>query len=115
VRQGGHHTDKNGQVIVNKTGDVGLLQINEPIHGAEAKRKGYDIYKIDGNIAFGIMLFEREGLQPWAASTNIKTLKYNWDIVLPVKTSGPGTEYTVADRKGGQPCTDGHGMPKPKP
>src|SRR6266545_7885962 len=37
------------------------------------------------------------------------------DIVLPVKTSGPGTEYTVADTKGGQPCTAGNGMPQPKP
>jgi hypothetical protein len=36
-------------------------------------------------------------------------------IVLPVKTSGPGTEYTVADTNGGQPCTDGNGRPKPRP
>jgi hypothetical protein len=35
-------------------------------------------------------------------------------ILLPIKTWGFGTEYTVADTEGGQPCTDGNGMPKPK-
>jgi hypothetical protein len=36
-------------------------------------------------------------------------------ILLPVKTRGPGTEYTGADtEEGGQPCTDGNGMPKSK-
>jgi hypothetical protein len=35
-------------------------------------------------------------------------------ILLPIKPGGHGTEYTVADTKGGQPCTDGNGMPKPK-
>ena len=36
-------------------------------------------------------------------------------ILLPIKTGGSGTEYTVADRKGGQPCNDGNGMPKRRP
>jgi hypothetical protein len=35
-------------------------------------------------------------------------------ILLPVKTSGVATEYTVADPEGGQPCGDGKGMPRPK-
>jgi hypothetical protein len=36
-------------------------------------------------------------------------------IVLPIKTRSPGTEYTVADAEGGQPCSDAHGRPKPRP
>jgi len=39
----------------------------------------------------------------------------NGFILLPIKTRCPGTEYTVADLTGGQPCTDGHGMPRPTP
>ena len=35
-------------------------------------------------------------------------------ILLPIKTRVPGTEYTAADTKGGQPCPDGNGRPKPK-
>jgi hypothetical protein len=42
-----------------------------------------------------------------------------WDnkmaIVHPMKTRTPGTESTVADNQGGQPCTDGHGRRKPTP
>lgn len=33
-------------------------------------------------------------------------------ILLPVKTKGLGTEYTVADNPGGQPCTEENGMPR---
>jgi hypothetical protein len=40
--------------------------------------------------------------------------EYDIFILLPVKTEGLGTEYTVADTEGGQPCTDGNGMPKLK-
>ena len=40
--------------------------------------------------------------------------EYGVHIVLPIKTRAPGTEYTVADNHGGQPCTDGNGTPKPK-
>jgi hypothetical protein len=36
-------------------------------------------------------------------------------ILLPIKPRVPGTEYTVADRAGGQPCDAENGRPKPKP
>jgi transposase-like protein len=32
-------------------------------------------------------------------------------ILLPIKAGALVTEYTVADKPGGQPCTDGNGMP----
>jgi hypothetical protein len=35
-------------------------------------------------------------------------------IVLPVKTRWTGTEYTVVDTEGDQPCGDASGMPKPR-
>jgi hypothetical protein len=35
-------------------------------------------------------------------------------ILLPIKPKVSGTEYTGADTKGGQPCSDASGMRKPK-
>jgi hypothetical protein len=43
--------------------------------------------------------------------TGIESSSYT----APMKTRCPGTEYPLADRNGGQPCTDGHGMPRPTP
>ena len=35
-------------------------------------------------------------------------------MLLPIKMRGLGTEYTVADTKGGQPCNAANTTPKPK-
>lgn len=48
--------------------DVGILQINEGYHAEEAKKLGYDLYTLQGNIDFGIWLYEKEGLTPWHSS-----------------------------------------------
>ncbi|HEX7724300.1 MAG TPA: hypothetical protein VF438_01000 [Candidatus Paceibacterota bacterium] len=59
-----------GQVvrgIVNK-GDVGVMQINEGYHAEEAAKKGYDIYSVQGNVAFAKKLYEKFGTSPWSAS-----------------------------------------------
>jgi hypothetical protein len=49
--------------------DVGVMQINEFYHLETAKKKGYDIYTLEGNMAYARDLFEREGAQPWSSSS----------------------------------------------
>ncbi len=63
--------DKKGNVIrgiVNKD-DVGLMQINEHYHADTAEKLGYDLTTVDGNLAFGKYLYERDGSEPWSASS----------------------------------------------
>ncbi len=48
--------------------DIGIMQINEVYNGALAKKLGYDVYTLDGNLAFAEWLYENQGTQPWAAS-----------------------------------------------
>jgi hypothetical protein len=48
--------------------DVGLMQINEYYHLQVSKDLGYDIKTIDGNLAYGKYLYEKEGVAPWRAS-----------------------------------------------
>lgn len=63
--------DKNGDVLRGKvnSSDVGLMQVNEYYHGEPAKKLGFDIYSVDGNLAYAKWLYKREGGQPWKASS----------------------------------------------
>lgn len=45
--------------------DVGVLQINEKYHLAESIRLGYDIYTLEGNLDYGLYLYNNQGLTPW--------------------------------------------------
>jgi len=63
--------DKNGRVLrgaVNK-GDIGVMQINEYYHGDKAEELGYDLYTIEGNLAYARFLYDHEGLTPWLSSS----------------------------------------------
>ncbi|MDD4988936.1 MAG: hypothetical protein PHV42_00725 [Candidatus Pacebacteria bacterium] len=60
----------DGKIIrgeVNKH-DVGVMQINEGYHGAEAEKLGLDLHTLDGNIAFAKILYAKEGTKPWNSS-----------------------------------------------
>ena len=62
---------KDGSVlrgIVNNL-DVGLFQINEHYHLERAKKLGYDIYSVEGNMAYAKLLFNEEGPTPWSSSS----------------------------------------------
>lgn len=66
------HLDKDGNVLrgkVNK-GDVGLMQINEYYHAETAKKLELDLETLEGNMAYAKYLYNREGGQPWKASSN---------------------------------------------
>ena len=63
--------DKNGNVlrgnIVHQ--DVGVMQINETYQGALASALGYNIYTLQGNVAYAKWLYDQEGAQPWSSSS----------------------------------------------
>ena len=47
---------------------VGVFQVYEDIHAEYAKGLGMDIYTLEGNLAYGKHLYDREGTQPWLSS-----------------------------------------------
>ena len=49
--------------------DVGVTQINEYYHAKRAKKLGYNIYSLDGNMAYAKLLYEEEGTDPWVSSS----------------------------------------------
>ena len=62
---------KNGDIIRGKvnSSDVGVMQINEYYHGDTADRLGINLYTLEGNIDYATYLFEKEGTNPWLASS----------------------------------------------
>lgn len=77
------HLTEDGNVLrgkVNK-GDVGLMQINEYYHADTAEKLGLDLETLEGNMAYAKYLYNREGGQPWKASSNC------WDKVA--ETTNP--------------------------
>jgi hypothetical protein len=48
--------------------DVGVMQINETYHLETSRKLGYDIHTLDGNLAYGRYLYEKQGTQPWNSS-----------------------------------------------
>ncbi len=49
--------------------DVGVMQINQHYQGAAAKKLGFDLYTLQGNVAYAQYLYEKQGTQPWASSS----------------------------------------------
>ena len=49
--------------------DVGVAQINEYYHAKRAKKLGYDIYTVEGNMAYARLLYQEEGTDPWISSS----------------------------------------------
>lgn len=48
--------------------DTGFFQINRRYHQNAADRLGFNIDTLEGNVSYGIWLYERQGTQPWTAS-----------------------------------------------
>ncbi len=49
--------------------DVGVMQINKYYHLDTAKKMGLDLNTIEGNMAYGKYLYEKEGTTPWNSSS----------------------------------------------
>ena len=65
------HLTEDGNVLRGKVnnGDVGLMQINEYYHAKTADKLGLDLETLEGNMAYAKYLYNREGGQPWKASS----------------------------------------------
>lgn len=63
--------DENGEVLrgkVNKS-DIGIMQINEYYHKERIEKLGVDLSDIKGNLTYAKWLYNKEGGQPWKASS----------------------------------------------
>jgi len=66
-----HQYNKYGDVYRGEVNpdDVGVFQINLYHHGKAARRLGYDVFTLKGNMAYAKYLYEHEGLKPWNSSS----------------------------------------------
>jgi hypothetical protein len=62
--------DKKGSVLRGESvrEDVGLMQINETYHKDIADELGLDLNTMQGNLAYGRYLYEKQGSVPWNSS-----------------------------------------------
>jgi hypothetical protein len=64
-------TDKDGSIFRGEMNnkDVGVMQINEFYHADTAKKLGFDIYTLSGNMAYARYIYEKQGIAPWSSSS----------------------------------------------
>ncbi|MEK7176899.1 MAG: hypothetical protein AAB719_01180 [Patescibacteria group bacterium] len=93
----GRQFNKDGSVVTNKnkdgTIDIGKWQINSR-HEVEAKANNIDLTTEEGNQAFTMRLYKREGLNPWKASRS------GWEPLLLSYGSGVSVANTYVARAG---------------
>jgi hypothetical protein len=73
-----NHFEKDGKTVLTgkvTPSDIGICQISRDHHEKDAIKRGFNLALKDSNIAFAKDLYARQGLQPWSASTDIKTVK----------------------------------------
>lgn len=67
--------DKEGDVLRGGLSpkDIGIMQVNEYYHGIAARKLGFDIYEVEGNLGYAKWLYKKEGTKPWASSSKCWT------------------------------------------
>lgn len=60
--------------------DIGIMQINERYHGTKAKEMGFDIYTLEGNLAYARHLYQTEGVKPWLSSSKCWQQTRNYQL-----------------------------------
>jgi len=50
--------------------DVGVMQINEKYHLSDSIKLGFDIYTLEGNMAYAKHLYKTQGTRPWEYSSH---------------------------------------------
>lgn len=65
------HTLADGSVLRGRVDndDTGVMQINKRYHLATAQQMGLNIEDIYDNMAYARYLYEKQGVQPWSASS----------------------------------------------
>ncbi len=81
-----HYNEKTGNVLQGAVtpGDIGLLQINSLVHEETARKLGFNVYSIYGNIGYGIKLYIEEGTRPWNSSKKCWGPKVPPQLQLPL-------------------------------
>lgn len=76
--------DKDGNVLRGTLtpDDLGIMQVNEYYHGTAAKKLGFNIHNVKGNLGYAKWLYEKEGTKPWASSAKCWTARSNQEIAL---------------------------------
>jgi len=59
--------NSNGKVLISKTSDKGVFQINQ-VHWENAKKLGFDIDTLEGNLSYARYLYDRNGTKDWYMS-----------------------------------------------
>lgn len=64
------HLDASGKILRGTLTpeDVGVMQINEFFHADEAKKLGFNLHTVDGNMDYAKYIYDKKGTQPWNAS-----------------------------------------------
>lgn len=75
--------------------DTGVMQVNKTYHEATAKKLGMNLDTLDGNLAYGKYLYERQGVQPWSASKPCWGKKLN--APKPIETIDPVETAVIAE------------------
>ena len=63
--------DKDGDLVHGHVDsrDIGVMQINVYYQGDTAKKLGFDLTTVDGNVAYAKHLYEEQGTAPWNSSS----------------------------------------------
>ncbi|MEZ4104448.1 MAG: hypothetical protein R3B60_04140 [Candidatus Paceibacterota bacterium] len=71
---------------------VGVFQFNESLHSADAKKLGFDINTLEGNLAYAKYVYDSQGNTPWIS------VRHCWENpVLPkVTTVFNNTEQSIS-------------------
>jgi hypothetical protein len=67
---------------------TGVLQLMASYHREPAKEMGYDIDTLEGNLAYGEMLYQEQGTTPWNASRTC------WDVGI--AQTGTAVKHSVS-------------------
>lgn len=60
--------DKDGKVLKNPNSSaMGVFQIMASVHEETASKLGFNIYELEGNMAYARHLYEKQGTKPWEA------------------------------------------------
>lgn len=83
------HYDRAGDVLrgaIDKN-DVGIMQVNERYHLKRAEELGFDIYSLEGNLAYAKYLYKEEGSDPWVSSSACWGSYREKSVASTIKTS----------------------------
>lgn len=62
--------DDLGRVILSRTNDVGISQINLTVWEDKALELGYDLFTTEGNLKMAKYILDHSGLRAWTCARN---------------------------------------------